>query len=117
MDLRRTCFLRSCVRGSAALLLLVTVAGRTAGADDGRTLAPYFFIKSDDPSVDRLPLLSTSADVRIAGVIADVAVTQVYKNDGARPIEAVYVFPASTRAALYAMKMTIDDRVIEARIQ
>jgi Ca-activated chloride channel family protein len=45
-----------------------------------------------------------------------VVVTQVYKNEGKRPIEAVYVFPASTRAAVYAMKMTIGERVITAKI-
>ena len=53
------------------------------------------------PSVDRLPLKSTSAAVHIAGVIADVTVTQVYKNEGKQPLEAIYVFPASTRAAVY----------------
>jgi len=40
--------------------------------------------------------------VNIAGVIADVKVTQVYKNEGTNPLEAIYVFPASTRAAVYA---------------
>ena len=82
-----------------------------------KTLSPYFLIKSDDPSVDRLPLLSTKADVSIAGVIADVKVKQVYKNDGKKPIEAIYTFPASTRAAVYAMKMTIGDRTIVADIR
>jgi Ca-activated chloride channel family protein len=85
--------------------------------DEDKTLSPYFVIKSDDPSVDRLPLLSTKADVSIAGVIADVRVTQVYKNDGKKPIEAIYTFPASTRAAVYAMKMTIGDRTIVAKIR
>ena len=54
-----------------------------------QTLSPYFFVKSKDASVDRLPLQSTSAEVHIAGVIADVAVTQVYKNEGKVPLEAV----------------------------
>ncbi|HBZ57034.1 MAG TPA: trypsin, partial [Syntrophobacteraceae bacterium] len=72
-----------------------------------KTLSPYFFVKSDSPDLDSLPLKSTSAAVNVAGVIADVKVTQVYKNEGKRPIEAVYVFPASTRAAVYGMKMTI----------
>ena len=85
--------------------------------DEDKTLSPYFVIKSDDPGVDRLPLLSTKADVSIAGVIADVRVTQVYKNDGKKPIEAIYTFPASTRAAVYAMKMTIGDRTIVAKIR
>jgi Ca-activated chloride channel family protein len=85
--------------------------------EQDKTLSPYFLIKSDDPSLDQLPLLSTKADVNVAGVIADVTVTQVYKNDGKRPIEAIYTFPASTRAAVYAMKMTIGDRTIVARIR
>jgi Ca-activated chloride channel family protein len=83
---------------------------------DDKTLSPYFFVKSDDPAVDQLPLKATSADVNISGVIADVRVTQVYKNEGRRAIEAIYVFPASTRAAVYGMKMTIGKRVIIAKI-
>lgn len=82
-----------------------------------KTLSPYFFVQSDDPEVDRLPLQSTSAEVNIAGVIADVKVTQVYKNEGNRPLEAIYVFPASTRAAVYGMTMTIAERVIIAKIK
>jgi Ca-activated chloride channel homolog len=84
---------------------------------DDRSLSPYFFVQSEDPRTDRLPLKSTSAAVTISGVIADVAVTQVYKNEGKRPIEAIYVFPASTRAAVHAMKMTIGKRVIVAKIK
>ncbi|UCG41858.1 MAG: TonB family protein, partial [candidate division WOR-3 bacterium] len=63
------------------------------------------------------PLLSTTAEVDIAGVIADVKVVQLYKNEGKKPVEAIYVFPASTRAAVYGMKMTIGDRTIVADIQ
>jgi len=85
--------------------------------DEDKTLSPYFLVQSDDPTADRLPLLSTKADVSIAGVIADVKVRQVYKNDGKKPIEAIYTFPASTRAAVYAMKMTIGDRTIVASIR
>ena len=66
--------------------------------------------------MDQLPLKSTSANVNIAGVIADVTVTQVYKNEGKKALEAIYVFPASTKAAVYGMKMTIGKRVIEARV-
>ena len=32
-------------------------------AKEDKTLSPYFFVLSDDPAVDRLPLKSTSADV------------------------------------------------------
>jgi len=84
---------------------------------DDRTLSPYFFVQSDDPEIDAMPLLKTSADVKILGVIADVTVKQVYKNDGTKPLEAVYTFPASTRAAVYAMTMKIGDRVLKAEVQ
>ena len=80
-------------------------------------LSPYFFIPSDDFSLDLLPLKKTWADVSIAGVIAKVKVSQVFKNEGKRPIEAIYVFPGSSRSAVYAMQMTIGARIIEATIE
>lgn len=85
--------------------------------DNDKTLSPYFFIKSDNPDVDQLPLKETSADVNIAGVIADVKVKQTYVNTGKNPIEAMYVFPASTRAAVYDMRMSVGDRLLIAKIE
>ena len=103
-----------------ALSLLMFMATEVIGQpveEADKTLSPYFFVKSDDPSLDQLPLKSTSADVKIVGVIADVMVTQVYKNEGKKPLEAIYIFPASTRAAVYGMKMTIGKRTMIAKIQ
>lgn len=85
-------------------------------SDPDKTLSPYFFVKSDNPGIDQLPLKATSAEVNIAGVIADVTVVQDYANEGKNPIEAIYIFPASTRAAVYSMKMTIGERTIVAKI-
>lgn len=87
------------------------------GEEEDRTLSPYFFVNSENPDADRLPLKSTQVSVNVSGVIADVLVTQVYKNDGRKPLEAIYIFPASTRAAVYGMKMTIGKRIIEAKIK
>jgi Ca-activated chloride channel homolog len=101
----------------AVSLLYWNTASSQPEESDDRTLSPYFFVQSDDSSVDQLPLKSTKADVRIAGVIADVRVTQVYQNEGKTPLEAIYVFPASTRAAVYGMKMQIGERTIEAKIR
>ena len=101
----------------AVLMLLAASAQGQSLEEADKTLSPYFFVKSDDPSVDQLPLKSTSADVKILGVIADVIVRQVYKNEGKTPLEAIYIFPASTRAAVYGMKMTIGKRTILARIE
>ncbi|MEO0085050.1 MAG: VIT domain-containing protein [candidate division WOR-3 bacterium] len=105
------------------LVLTVLAIGLAAQALAGlpdttdRTLSPYFLVKSEDPKSEQLPLLATGAEVDIAGVIADVRVTQVYRNSGKKAIEAIYVFPASTRAAVYALKMTIGTRTVVAEIQ
>jgi len=100
----------------AIWLVLAGMAIAQTGENTDKTLSPYFFVKSDDPNLDQLPLTSTSTSVDIAGVIADVKVMQVYKNEGKHPLEAIYIFPASTRAAVYGMKMTIGERTIIAKI-
>lgn len=99
------------------LLPLQTAWSRAESQTPDRTESPYFFVHSDDPSVDRLPLKGTQVDVRVVGVIADVTVTQHYKNEGTRPIEARYVFPGSTRAAVYAMNVRLADRLLKAEIR
>ncbi|WP_298420195.1 VIT and VWA domain-containing protein [uncultured Kordia sp.] len=63
-----------------------------------------------------IPLKSTKADVKISGNIAHVHITQTYQNIGSIPIEAKYVFPLSTQAAVHKMQMTIGDRTINAKI-
>jgi Ca-activated chloride channel family protein len=98
-----------------ALLPRPVPAADDAKAD--RTLSPYFFVHSDDPQVDKLPLKDTQVEIAVAGVIADVKVTQRYRNDGTRPIEAEYVFPGSTRAAVYGLTMTIGERRVVAQIR
>ena len=100
-----------------ALLLPLDVQAQGDRAPDDKTLSPYFFVEGGDPAIDRLPLKDTRVDVAIAGVIADVTVRQVYENRGTRPIHARYVFPASTRAAVYGMTMTVGDVRTVARIR
>src|SRR6185369_12694962 len=87
-----------------------------AQTPDDKTLAPYFVVQGD-PKVDQLPLKDTRVNIAVSGVIADVQVLQTYRNEGSRPINASYVFPASTRAAVYAMRMKIGDQVIVAKIK
>ncbi|HSQ85815.1 MAG TPA: VIT domain-containing protein [Desulfobacterales bacterium] len=107
-----------CIIVVIAVILMTAVVSYAQPEDTSdKTLSPYFLVNSQDPSVDRLPLKSTHAKVYISGVIANVNVTQVYKNEGKKPIEAIYVFPASTKAAVYGMKMTIGERTITAKIR
>src|SRR5688572_1674658 len=99
-----------------ALLAIATVSFASAQAPDDKTLSPYFFV-SGDPNIDRLPLKDTRVDIAVSGVIADVRVVQTYRNEGSRAINATYLFPASTRAAVYSMRMRIGDQVIIAKIK
>lgn len=102
---------------AAACFVSVTTAQAQEAAPRLKTEGPYFFVKSDDPTVDALPLKSTTVDVRVSGVIADVTVTQHYRNEGQRAIEARYVFPGSTRAAVYGLNVRLADRLITADIR
>ena len=97
-----------------ALAVLTLSAYGQSGQD--KTLSPYFFVQGD-PGIDRLPLKDTRVEINVSGIIADVTVLQTYRNEGSRPINARYVFPASTRAALYAMRMQIGDQVIVAKVK
>ena len=106
-----------------AAVALTSCAARAAEITD-KSLSPYFWVKpstaagTDSPgTVDTLPLKSTSVTASVSGVIADVRVTQVYSNTGAVPIEAIYIFPGSTRAAVHGLTMTIGERVLEAKIK
>jgi len=91
-------------------------AAQNDRAGDDKTLSPYFVVEGD-PAVDQLPLKQTHVDVAVTGVIADVTVRQVYENHGTRPIHARYVFPASTRAAVYGMTMTVGNVRTVAKIK
>jgi Ca-activated chloride channel family protein len=100
-----------------ALLVARPLHAQEAQGPRLKTESPYFFVKSDDPAVDALPLKATEVDVKVSGVIADVTVTQTYRNEGTRAIEAKYVFPGSTRAAVGGLNVRLADRLITAQIR
>lgn len=98
-------------------LLALPLAALAQQSPRERSGAPYLEAWSDGKRLESLPLASTDVEVLIGGVIADVRVTQVYENRGDRPVEAVYVFPASSRASVHAVTMTIGDRVVRAQLR
>lgn len=99
------------------LVLLTALPAAAEGPGSDSTLSPYFFVENGDPAVDRLPLKETKADINVSGVIADVVITQVYRNEGSHPLSARYVFPASTRAAVHGMTLQVGERRIRAKIR
>lgn len=82
-----------------------------------QTESPYFFVRGGAPGVDQLPLKSTEVEVQVTGVIAAVRVVQHYRNEGSQAIEADYVFPGSTRAAVGGMQVRLGERLVTAQIR
>jgi len=94
-----------------------------------RTLSPYFLVKPQTMSAgagqdktavraaDPMPLKSTQVSAVVAGVIANVTVTQTYANNGQLPLEAIYIFPGSTRAAVHGLTLQVGERRIVAEIK
>jgi Ca-activated chloride channel homolog len=110
------------MRRICVVMVVMSVLGltgiRAACAEDpSKTLSPYFFVEGGETGEEHFPLKSTAVDAVITGVIADVHVTQEYANMGVGPINARYIFPASNRAAVHGLRMTVGDDVITARIK
>ncbi len=101
-------------------LLVTFLTSPLTRAEADHSEAPYFLVEGepggDEGNAEAFPLKGTDVNATISGVIADVTVTQRYANTGSGPIEAVYVFPGSTRAAVYGMEVKVGDRVTKAKI-
>jgi Ca-activated chloride channel family protein len=63
------------------------------------------------------PLRHTEVQVRIAGPLARVTVTQEFNNPFAEKIEAVYTFPLPPDSAVDDMTMHVGDRTIRGLIK
>ena len=87
------------------------------GQDEDVTECPYFNVFCTDSTGVAFSLVSTDIDATISGVIANVIIEQTYLNTGDSIIDATYVFPMSTNAAVYDMEMIINGRTIQAVIK
>jgi Ca-activated chloride channel homolog len=66
---------------------------------------------------ESVPLVHTDVALDVRGLAVAATVTQKYVNDGAQPIEAVYVFPLPHDAAVYDLEIRIGNRVIKSVIR
>lgn len=111
---RPLCFL------SVLILLLChapAVHAQEATENEDKTCSPYFYVESEDVGVDCFPLKSTDVTTTIEGIIADTYVVQTYANEGTKPINASYVFPASTKVTIHGMQMQIGNQTVTAVIK
>ncbi len=80
-----------------------------AGALDARD--------KDGKSLGSCPLKHTDVSAEVSGFVARVKVTQTFENPFSRPVEAVYTFPLSERAAVDDMSMKTGERTIRGEIK
>lgn len=99
------------------LWVLILPSAPALAEQTGGSQSPYFVVLNQDAAPGALPLRDTRVAAVINGVLATVSVTQEYANTGQTPLNLRYVFPASTRAAVQSMTMTVGERVVAARIQ
>ena len=103
-------------------LLLIQVTAFAASADVAKGERPLGSggleaVDRDGRPLGPCPLRHTDVKVDIAGFVSRVVVTQQFENPFSDPIEAVYTFPLSHRAAVDAMWVRIGDRTIRGEIK
>lgn len=101
----------------ASLLLFLAFSPFFLRADShpDKVESPRFMVGGHISS--DIPLLKVDAKVQIEGMIARVVITQHFANQGTNPLDAEYVFPGSSKSAVYGMEMKVGERVIQAKIE
>ncbi|MFH1230862.1 MAG: VIT domain-containing protein [Planctomycetota bacterium] len=74
-------------------------------------------IDKDGKPVGQCPLKHTDVKAEISGYVARVNVTQQFENPFKEKIEAIYVFPLSSDAAVDDMMMKVGERTIRGQIK
>ncbi|XP_048477218.1 von Willebrand factor A domain-containing protein 5A-like, partial [Rhincodon typus] len=67
--------------------------------------------------VQPVPLKSISVEIEVKGFVADVSASLEYKNEETEPVEAVFVFPMDSDAAVYNFQAMVDGKTIVAVIK
>lgn len=72
--------------------------------------------KANDKEV-KLPLAKVDIQAKVVGRLADVSLSQKYRNCFPQNIEATYTFPLSSSCSVYSVKMLIGDREVNGEIE
>ena len=105
---------------AASWLVVICAVGITgfghAAASERPTSEGRLVTKHDGKLVE-VPLEHTDVHLRVDGYLAEATVTQRFRNPYATKIEAVYLFPLPTGAAVSDMKIVNGSRTIRGSIQ
>lgn len=96
--------------GVALMLLSLLAALKAHAADEGLQL------RRGDAWQDAVAL-ETDVDFRIRGLLAEVTVTQRFRNDSGDWLEGRYLLPLPENAAVGRLRIRIGDRLVEGEIR
>ncbi|HEX9941536.1 MAG TPA: marine proteobacterial sortase target protein [Thermoanaerobaculia bacterium] len=97
----------------AALCLSLVLGSGLAWAEDRRQ---GLYLAGQDGAVPA-PVLGSTVEVKVTGIIARAKVTQIFKNPSQEWVEGVYIFPLPEDAAVDTLRMKVGDRTIQGAIQ
>jgi len=111
------------MRVTSALAVVCALAVRAGSGDataigdsvEGEPTQGRLVFQEGKRTID-VPLEHTSVRIRVDGYLADATVTQTFRNPYQKKIEAVYLFPLPTDAAVNDMEIATAGRVIKGEI-
>ena len=93
-------------------------AGNVVAAAPGKTTQGALqIVRRDGLTESQCPLKHTAVKTEISGGLARTTVTQEFANPLSEKIEAVYIFPLPTDAAVDDLTMIVGERTIKGRIK
>ncbi len=100
-----------------ALFILASpsVYSATSAPDFDNVQTGTLFLYGSEETQDAI-VLGSRISMHIAGVIADVHISQDFENSSNQWMEGTYVFPLPEKASVKAMKVRIGERIIEGEI-
>ena len=101
---------------ACALAVALPASASASSSRPSRPTEGTLTVRDGRQLVD-VPLKHTDVRIRVAGFLADVEVEQTFVNPYAKKIDAVYLFPLPTGAAVGAMDIDVGARTIRGSIE
>jgi Ca-activated chloride channel family protein len=103
--------------GAAVGLWFVLTAAGVGGAESSVPGGTLRILEQDGTPTAACPLKHTDVEADISGFVTRVRVRQTFQNSLDRKIEALYVFPLPSDAAVDGLVMTVGERRIVGQIK
>ena len=111
MDMRRIGY-----SAAASVWFVLTTAG-VGGTEPSLPGGALHALDQDGTPMAGCPLKHTAVEAEVSGFVSRVRVRQTFSNSLDRKIEALYVFPLPTDAAVDGLVMTVGERRIVGQIK